>query len=190
MGWDQRGKRRPARPEERRQRDRSSRQRRGGLRRRRLQGRRTSSVRRCAPCDTSGRGAVFPFGTSIQDEALFFHSRRKEKVRQETEAKRWPRRRRRKQRFEIMNEADERESMAALEQRDGSQVEGAVASATSPLLLKPAFFGRISVGLKKGPTRGPIGEGRCRQSEPARRWEWSGRAAGADVAEGPKAGNF
>ena len=87
-------------------------------------------MRRCAPCDTSGRGAVFPFGTSIQDEALFFHSRRKEKVRQETEAKRWPRRRRRKQRFEIMNEADERESMAALEQRDGSQVEGAVASAT------------------------------------------------------------
>ena len=60
-------------------------------------------------------------------KALFFHSRRKEKVRQETEAKRWPRRRRRKQRFEIMNEADERESMAALEQRDGSQVEGAVA---------------------------------------------------------------
>ena len=64
---------------------------------------------------------------TLQDEALFFHSRRKaEKVRQETEAKRWPRRRRRKQRFEIMNEADERESMAALEQRDGSQVEGAV----------------------------------------------------------------
>ena len=70
---------------------------------------------------------------TLQDEALFFHSRRKEKVRQETEAKRWPRRRRRKrprrrrrkQRFEIMNEADERESMAALEQRDGSQVEGA-----------------------------------------------------------------
>ena len=60
-------------------------------------------MRRCAPCDTSGRGAVFPF-------------EKEEKVRQETEAKRWPRRRRRKQRFEIMNEADERESMAALEQ--------------------------------------------------------------------------
>ena len=83
---------------------------------------------------------------TLQDEALFFHSRRKEKVRQETEAKRWPRRRRRKQRFEIMNEADERESMAALEQRDGSQVEGAVASA----ILKPAFFGRkFGRGLKK-----------------------------------------
>ena len=99
-------------------------------------------------------------------KALFFHSRRKEKVRQETEAKRWPRRRRRKQRFEIMNEADERESMAALEQRDGSQVEGAVASAN---FFETGFFWKNFRGIKKGPTRGPIGEGRCRQSEPARR---------------------
>ena len=68
-GLGSRGKRRPARPEERRQRDRSSRQRRGGLRRRRLQGRRTSSVRRCAPCDASGRGAVFPFEKEGEGEA-------------------------------------------------------------------------------------------------------------------------
>ena len=82
---------------------------------------------------------------TLQDEALFFHSRRKEKVRQETEAKRWPRRRRRKQRFEIMNEADERESMAALEQRDGSQVEGAVASAT----FETGFFWKNFRGIEK-----------------------------------------
>ena len=88
-------------------------------------------------------------------------------MRQETEAKRWPRRRRRKQRFEIMNEADERESMAALEQRDGSQVEGAVASAT----FETGFFWKkIWAGIKKkDPPGGPLGEGRCRQPEPARR---------------------
>ena len=67
-------------------------------------------------------------------------------MRQETEAKRWPRRRRRKQRFEIMNEADERESMAALEQRDGSQVEGAVASAT---FFETGFFWKNFRGIKK-----------------------------------------
>ena len=44
-----------------------------------------------------------------------------------------------------MNEADERESMAALEQRDGSQVEGAVASA----ILKPAFLEENLGGDKK-----------------------------------------
>ena len=88
-----------------------------------------------------------------------------------------------------MNEADERESMAALEQRDGSQVEGAVASA----ILKPAFFGRkfpVEGIKKKDPPGGPLGEGRCRQSEPARRWEWSGRVAGTGVVERPKAGGI
>ena len=44
-----------------------------------------------------------------------------------------------------MNEADERESMAALEQRDGSQVEGAVASAT----FETGFFWKNFRGIKK-----------------------------------------
>ena len=51
-----------------------------------------------------------------------------------------------------MNEADERESMAALEQRDEAKLRALL----PPLLLKPAFFGRkFPWDKKKGPTRGP-----------------------------------